>query len=268
MLAERFRGNQSAEIVLQQHEDSPQTWEAPLTGYVREVGVDEQMLPGQRQHLLVHADLTDVAGERCLPGLRAVLVLLEHDLGGLVAAEPLGQHGLQPGVGVLDRLGGSVLDSGTGSRRQCCNHHRDRIHRSPAATTLWDSSIGDVPLWVTRSRINLSTDREGPAPLEPHAVALPPSQCLMGWRRVDEHAARATTRALAGWVGVHLCPHARISTSDKRHRLLRHAKFRMDLSDTSRPRHRPRSPLMCESQRYLAAESQRYWLPWPGARCR
>jgi hypothetical protein len=31
MLAERFRGNQSAELVLRQHEDSPQTWEAPLT---------------------------------------------------------------------------------------------------------------------------------------------------------------------------------------------------------------------------------------------
>jgi hypothetical protein len=51
MLAERFRGNQSAELVLQQHEDSPQTWEAPLTGYVREVGVDEQMLVLARQLL-------------------------------------------------------------------------------------------------------------------------------------------------------------------------------------------------------------------------
>ena len=44
LLAERFRDKPGAELALREHESSPQTWEAPLTSFVREVGVDEQML--------------------------------------------------------------------------------------------------------------------------------------------------------------------------------------------------------------------------------
>lgn len=44
VLAERFRGRHEAEIALREHETSPETWRASLTGYVQEVGVDGEML--------------------------------------------------------------------------------------------------------------------------------------------------------------------------------------------------------------------------------
>lgn len=43
LLVERFRGKPAAELALQEYEADPQMWEAPLTAYVREVGVDDQM---------------------------------------------------------------------------------------------------------------------------------------------------------------------------------------------------------------------------------
>jgi hypothetical protein len=71
MLAERFRGNQSAELVLQQHEDSPQTWEVPLTGYVREAGVDKAMLALARQLLqaVQPAGVTNTVNADTIQGL-------------------------------------------------------------------------------------------------------------------------------------------------------------------------------------------------------
>jgi hypothetical protein len=42
-LAERFRGRPAAEVALAEHETSPQTWHAPLTQYVTEIGIDDQL---------------------------------------------------------------------------------------------------------------------------------------------------------------------------------------------------------------------------------
>ena len=54
-LAERFRGRPAAEVALAEHETSPATWQAPLTQYVTEVGVDDQ-LRELAQRLLAAAD--------------------------------------------------------------------------------------------------------------------------------------------------------------------------------------------------------------------
>lgn len=43
-LADRFRGKPGAQIALTEHETTPEAWTAPLTQYVTEVGVDEELL--------------------------------------------------------------------------------------------------------------------------------------------------------------------------------------------------------------------------------